>query len=68
MGQIAQPSLKRLIHGVDPVQQRVRLTRKEVVVSFKGLIQPTTALNRLLSLLHRITGQLEQGAEYIEIA
>ena len=60
MGQIAQASLKRLIHGVDPVQERIRLTGKEVVVDFNRMIQPTVGLNGLLVLLHRITSKLEQ--------
>ena len=60
MGQVAKASLKRLIHGVDPVQQRIRLTGEKVVVAFNRLIQINTGLKGLLSLLHGITGQLEQ--------
>jgi hypothetical protein len=60
MGQVAKASLKRLIHGVDPVQQRIRLTGEKVVVAFNRLIQINTGLKGLLGLLHGITGQLEQ--------
>jgi hypothetical protein len=60
MGQVAKASLKRLIHGVDPVQQRIRLTGEKVVVALNRLIQINTGLKGLLGLLHGITGQLEQ--------
>ena len=67
MGQVAKAALKRLIHGLDPVQQRIRLTGKEVVVAFNRLIKCATGLDGHLCLLHRITGQLEQRAEHVEI-
>ena len=45
---------------MDPVQQRIRLTGEKVVVAFNRLIQINAGLKGLLSLLHGITGQLEQ--------
>jgi hypothetical protein len=56
VGKVAKPSFKRLIHGMDPVQQRIRLTWKEVVVAFNGLFKSATGLDGGLCLLHRITG------------
>ena len=67
VGEVAQPSLKRLIHGVDPVQQSIRLTGKELVVPCNRMIQRGIGLDGLLRLLHRITGELKQGAEHLEI-
>ena len=60
VGQIAKASLKCLIHGMDPVQKCIRVPGEKVVVTFNPLIQRSTGLKGLLSLLHRITGQLEQ--------
>ena len=60
MGQVAKASLKRLIHGLDPVQQRIRFNRKKVVVAVHRRIKSGTRIKGLLGLLHRITGQLEQ--------
>ena len=60
MGQVAKASLKRLIHGLDPVQQRIRFIRKKVVVAVQRRIKNSTGIKGLLGLLHRITSQLEQ--------
>ena len=60
MGQVAKASLKRLIHGLDPVQQRIRITGEEMIVTVNRGIHGATGLDGLLGLLHRITGQLEQ--------
>ena len=60
MGQVAKASLKRLIHGLDPMQQRIRFIRKKVVVAVHRRIKNSTGIKGLLGLLHRITGQLEQ--------
>ena len=60
MGQVAKASLKRLIHGVDPVQQSIRFIREKVVVFFQRWVMGSTGLKGLVGLMHRVTGQLEQ--------
>ena len=60
MGQVAQASLKRLIHSLDPMQQRIRFIREKVVVAVQRRIKNCTGIKGLLGLLHRIIGQLEQ--------
>ena len=67
VGQIAQPTLQRLVHGMDPVQQGVRLAGEEMVASFHRLIHSVTPLKGLLGLLHRITSELKQGAKNVKI-
>ena len=50
------------------MQQSVRITGKELVVACNRMIQRRIGLDRLLRLLHCITGKLEQGAEHLKIS
>ena len=67
VGKIAQPPLKGLIHGIDPVQEGIRITGQKVVITSDGRMKRTAGLDGLLGMLHRIPCQLEQRTEHLEI-